>query len=427
MGAVLQDLWNKYVWTKSVSTTYDLKGTESWSKVIGLTDNFSSEQVSERRAHGLATVYTCINVRAQTVASLPINVLREKGEKKETLSDHPAYYPIAQQPNDYMSSANMFLTSIIHSDSWGNSVLGVNRDGFERPVSFEIISPDDWHATKSNGRAFYKINGEMYSSKDVLHFRWFSYDGLIGVSPIRQNAMTMGKAIKSERYSAMTLGKKPPGILSYEGDLRPEQKEQNKKSWREDLERGETPILSGRWHYDSIIIPPNEAQYIETEGLTDQKIYGIYRIPPVFAQNYTRATWKNAEESDLIFAKHTIMPLVRIMEQEMNMKLFGEREKKNTYFKFNMNGLLRGDMTARANFYTAMRNIGGLNGDEIRSLEDRNPYEGGEIFTVQGANIPVDQLRDFYSNKVLPGANENIQKDKKDKVKMNGHLTDIYN
>ncbi len=28
-----------------------------------------------------------------------------------------------------------------------------------------------------------------------------------------------------------------------------------------------------------------------------------------------------------------------------------------------------------------------------------NPYEGGEIYTVQGAQVPIDQLRKFYSSK----------------------------
>lgn len=69
-----------------------------------------------------------------------------------------------------------------------------------------------------------------------------------------------------------------------------------------------------------------------------------------------------------------------------------------------MNGLLRGDITARAAFYTAMRNIGGMNGNEIRDREDMNGYDGGEIFTVQGANVPIDQLREFYSSKVAPTA-----------------------
>jgi HK97 family phage portal protein len=404
-----QNIWEKYVWNtsqKSISGKFDLKGTEAWARLIGYSDNFADEPVSEQRAHGLATVYTCINVRSQTIASLPINVYREDGDSKINLSEHPVYYPLAHQPNSYMSSANMFLTAMIHADSWGNSYIGINRNGRGEVRSLDILQP--WQCESINvvdGNAYYNINGMIYPSRDVLHFRWFSTDGLNGISPIRQNANVMGKAIKAEKYSSMALGQKPPGILSYEGNMTAEQRAENQKVWKEDLMAGRTPILSGRWSFEPIMLSPGDAQFIEQEKLTDRKIYGIYRIPPVFAQDFERATFTNAEQSDLIFAKHTILPLVRVIEQECNMKLFSEREKRNTYVKFNMNGLLRGDTQSRAAFYTAMRNIGGMNGNEIREREDMNPYDGGEIYTVQGANVPVDQLREFYESKVTPKEN----------------------
>lgn len=384
--------------SKSVGPTFDLKGTDAYTNIFGFNDDFTNETVTERRAHGLATVYTCLNVRSRTIASLPLNVMMEAEGKKEVLTDHSAYYPLAQQANSYMSSAQLFLTSMIHSDSWGNSIIGINRDSRNRPYSFDLICPGEWDVVKMEGDAYYKINGEMYSSKDVLHFRWFSIDGLMGISPIRQNQILMGSAFKQARYQGMTLGQRPPGILHYEGNLSPEQRAQNQKSWEKDQAIGKVPILSGKWAYEPIIIPPGEAEYIQTANLTDQQIYGIYQLPPTFAQNYDRATWSNAEQADLVYAKHTVTPICRVIEQECNMKLFTEKEKKNHFVKFNMNGLLRGDITARAAFYTAMRNIGGMNGNEIRDREDMNGYDGGEIFTVQGANIPIDQLKKHYES-----------------------------
>ncbi len=96
------------------------------------------------------------------------------------------------------------------------------------------------------------------------------------------------------------------------------------------------------------------------------------------------------------------MPIVKVLEQEINMKCFTEAEKKNTYVKFNMNGLLRGDIKSRAEFYTSMRQNGAIDGNEIRSLEDMNSYPGGNIKTIQVQNIPVDQLREYYTQKVAP-------------------------
>jgi HK97 family phage portal protein len=406
--------WGK----KSVGETYDLKGTSAKAQIWGYEDNFTDEPVSIRRSIGLATVFTCMNVRARTIASLPVNIIIEENGQKRVLTDHPTYYPLAHEPNKYMTSANLFLTSMLHSDGWGDSVMGINRDSRGRPVSFDLIKPGDWDVIVREGDAFYKINGEMYSSAEVLHFRWFSLDGICGMSPIMVNKMTMGKAFKQNRYSAQALGDRPPGHLSYEGQLNETQRAQNQESWQKDRTNGKVPILTGRWQYQTHIISPGDAEYIATAQLTDQQIYGIFQLPPAFAQNYERMTWSNAEQADLVYAKHTVTNIVRVMEQECNKKLFSPKEKKNIYTKWNMNGLLRGDSKSRAEFYTAMRNIGGMNGDEIRSLEDLNSYPGGDIFTVQGANVPVDQLREFYSSKVIP-------KPKNEKEERNGHV--IFN
>lgn len=431
MGAKFQNWFESNIWdlSKKSSSNITLKSPNAVSLFTGSQDDFSNEIVTEKRAHGLATVYTCLKVRSETVAALPINVYRETPDgDKQSISDHPVYYPLAQQPNAYMTSANLFLTSMLHSDSWGNSYIGINRNGRNVVQSLNLIQPHECENIQVvDGNAFYQINGEIYPARDILHFRWWSLDGLNGISPIRQNMITMGKAFKQERYSGYALGKKPPGILYYEGNQTPEQKAENQKAWTKDLEDGRTPLLSGRWKFDPIILSPDEAQYIETEGLTDKKICGIFRVPPVFIQDFQRATFTNAEQSDLIFAKHTITPIIRVIEQECNMKLFSEREKKNTYMKFNMNGLLRGDTAARAAFYKAMRDIGGMNGNEIREREDMNKYEGGEIYTVQGANVPVDQLRDFYESKVEPTAMKDDSEDEPSTSKRNGHHHPIFN
>jgi len=142
--AFLQNLVEKYVWDfskKSISGEFDLKGTEAWARLIGYKDNFSEEAVSEQRALGLSTVYT---------------------------TDHPVYYPLAHQPNSYMSSANMFLTSMIHADSWGNSYIGINRNGRGEVRSLDILQP--WECESINvidGNAYYNINGMIYPSSGL--------------------------------------------------------------------------------------------------------------------------------------------------------------------------------------------------------------------------------------------------------------------
>ena len=75
----------------------------------------------------------------------------------------------------------------------------------------------------------------------------------------------------------------------------------------------------------------------------------------------------------------------------MNFKLFSPAERKAGLFvKFNVNALLRGDMAARAAYYTAMFNIGSMNPNEIREKEDMNKYDGGEQYRVPMNSEPAN-------------------------------------
>lgn len=364
--------------------------------------NFSDEKITEKIALKISTVYSCVNVRALTRASLPVNVFREKNDRKEVMTDHPVYWLLSQEPNNYMSSPNMWMNEGLMEDLWGNSYFYIHRDGLGRPESFQVLCAWDVDARLIKGQAFYVYEGEAIPARDVLHFRGLSYDGLCGISAIRANADTFGAARRQDRYSTMAIGKRPPGILSYDGNISPTTMAQNQKSWENDLLAGRVPVLGGSWKYQSIIIPPGDAEIIASKKMTKTDILGIFQVPPSFVQDYERATWANAEQADLTFAKHTITPIVNRIEKECNMKLFTEKEKNTHFVKFNMNGLLRGDLAARQGFYQSMVNSGVMNRNEVRSLEDLNSYPGGDEFLVQGAMVPADMLRKKYEQEVLP-------------------------
>jgi len=57
-----------------------------------------------------------------------------------------------------------------------------------------------------------------------------------------------------------------------------------------------------------------------------------------------------------------------------------------------LSGLLRGDVAARGDFYTKMWGIGALNDNEIRALENKNPYEGGDKYFVPMNMTTIDNI-----------------------------------
>jgi HK97 family phage portal protein len=423
MGARLQDWWTRNIWDVSQRSHLEYDGLStingSLLKSILIGDHVTDEPVSIRSGLRVSAVYTCVNVPACTIASLPINVIQESKGKKEVLADHPVYWLLSQEPNDYMTAPVFWHTIMTHVGAWGNAFAYINRDSRQKPSSLDLWEPWKTEVSIHDGQLWYRYDkGEWVTSWDVLHYRFNSLDGICGLSPILENTDTVGMAIKLKRYASLILGAQPPGVASYEGNLTPEQKAENKKEWKSGS-KGDIKVMSGKWTYSPIMTPGDEVQYNETKRANERDIYGIWQLPPTFAQNFERATFANAEQSDLVYAKHTITPKCVNIEKENNMKLFFEREKATIGTKFNMNGLLRGDLAARQAFYQTMITSGVYKRNEARNLEDLNPYDGGDVPVMQGAMIPADEegieaLRKKMEKETIPSATPA-------QTKLNGH------
>ena len=105
-----------------------------------------------------------------------------------------------------------------------------------------------------------------------------------------------------------------------------------------------------------------------------------------------------------MFARHTVLPWAKRIEQELASKLLTMREARNHYFKFSLNDLFRGDMQARSSFYTQMLQNGVMNINEVRATEELNPTPGGDTHTVQVNQIALDRLG-AYSDKIASDDN----------------------
>ena len=81
--------------------------------------------------------------------------------------------------------------------------------------------------------------------------------------------------------------------------------------------------------------------------------------------------------------KYTLNPWVVRWEQSLQKALLTDKERKDYFIRFNVDGLLRGDYKSRMEGYAVGRQNGWLSANDIRSLEDMNPIEaeeGGDLY-----------------------------------------------
>ncbi|MCI6060856.1 MAG: phage portal protein [Dorea sp.] len=391
----------------------------SYSFLMGSTT--SGKRVNERTSMQMTAVYSCVRILSEAVASLPLNVYRhtDNGGKEKAI-DHSLFHLLHDEPNPEMSSFIFRETLMTHLLLWGNAYAQIIRNGKGEVIALYPLMPDRMSVDRDkNGQLYYKYtknnddaptmdSGSVYlSPSDVLHIPGLGFDGLVGYSPIAMAKNAIGLAIAAEEYGSKFYanGAAPSGILEHPGTLKDPARVRD--SWNATFggssNSNKVAVLEEGMKYTPISIAPNEAQFLETRKFQINEIARIFRVPPHMVGDLEKSSFSNIEQQSLEFVKYTLDPWVIRWEQALYRTLLTEEEKKTVFFKFNVEGLLRGDYASRMNGYATARQNGWMSANDIRELEDldRIPAElGGDLYLVNGNMLPLNSAGAAYANRI---------------------------
>ena len=362
----------------------------------------SGKSVTAQTAIQLSTVYACVRVISETVASLPLGVYEATNDGNLKAGDHPLYRLIHDEPNAEMTSFVFREVMLAHLLLYGNSYSQIIRSGKNTVVGLYPLLPDHMDVDRdSKGNLTYTYTTSdgktvVIKPQDILHIPGLGFDGIIGYSPIALEKNAIGLGIASEEYGSkfFSNGARPSGILTHPNTVK------NPKAVRESWNSAyggssnsnRVAILEEGMTFTPLSIPNNEAQFLETRKFQVDEICRIFRVPPHLVGNLEHATFSNIEHQSIDFAVHTIRPWLVRIEQSMNRALFTDQEKGRFYVQFNIDGLMRGDYKSRMEGYAIARQNGWMSANDIRALENQNPIpkeEGGDAYLVNGNMIPI--------------------------------------
>lgn len=359
----------------------------------------SGVSVTHDRALHLTTVFACIKILAESVGQLPLHLLQEKSEREKIKAkDHDLYWRLNQSPMENFTSQEWLEWLVASLAGWGNAYCQINRvRGTVRelpPFQPHSVQPKINTRTREVSYAITLADGkvETLPAREVFHVKLLPLDGVVGASPIRYARESIGLAIGAEEYgsSLFANGASPGGVLQSPKALSDKAYENLKDSWEQRHMGAENAnrvaILEDGVTWQAIGMPAKDAQFLETRKYQRSDICGLFRVPPHMVGDLERATFSNIEHQGLEFVVHTLMPYLTRIEKRINLQLLEEDERRIYYAKFNVAGLLRGDMAARSTFYTQMTQNGVLSPNDIRDLEDMNAREGGDVY-LQPANM----------------------------------------
>ena len=362
---------------------------QRWLRPVGKYDaavytdapSFSGVSVGEQSALSSSAVWACVNLIAQTVATLPFRIYR-KGQNNnrqqlENNLDSLLNYEPSPDYHAFTFKELMTASATLH----GNAYAEIVRDASGAATSLYYIPATQvqpyWDTvTESVWYAIYQgdyRHSEPYMglpAARMLHLLGLGWDGLVGYSPIHLQRESIGLHLAGQRYGASFFknGGRPAGILKFPNKLSPEAKDNLRRTWEGfhagTSNTGRVAILEGGLEYSQLQINPDEAQFIETQKYSREEIASIFRVPASMIGAADPSD--NVEAVSLEFLR-SIQPWLVRWEMEINRKLI---QRMDEYCEADTRTVLRTDLKTRYESYALGRQWGFLSVKDIREAEN---------------------------------------------------------
>ena len=361
--------------------------------------------VSEEGSLAMSAVWRATTLISSIGGSLPLKVY-------ERDSNVPATSLLLNDPHPDMPPYELWKASYVHRCLWGNSYMQKIRDDGRRVRWLYPISPWKIKVGKAKQPSKNNPTGKVFLFSDddkheeltpyeILHIPGLAYDGVCGVSPVRAAVQGIGLALAAEKSAGKLFGSGNmlSGLLQTEQRLTQEQAETLQERWQAKFSGADNAhsvaVLDSGAQFQNMIMNSTDAQMLESRDFQVTELARYFGVPPYLMFQTERSTsWGTAiEQQGTGFVKYDLHPQwLAPTEQRVTKELLPADRRA----KYTVEGLMRGDTTARAEFYRIMREVGAFSANDIRELEDMTPIEGGDTY-LQPLNMaplgsePVDQ------------------------------------
>jgi hypothetical protein len=144
-------------------------------------------------------------------------------------------------------------------------------------------------------------------------------------------------------------------------------------------------VLSGGATIKRISAAPDEAQMNESRRLMVETICQAFGVSPSMIGMTTPGamSYASVEQASLNLVRFCLMPIIQKLEEAYSGLIIAER----AFIKFNVDSLLRADYATRVQGYSSALQAGWMSINDVRTLEDMRPADGGDVYRVPLANV----------------------------------------
>lgn len=342
------------------------------------------------------TIFSVITRLSSTLGALPLKLYENYKEKPDSdLTE------LIARPNQNMSGFEFINQLEVSRNRDGNGYALIVRDKLQSPI--QLIPIASIYVTPflnlDDNALWYEVNMEDFHAyvhnSDMIHVKHIhGPESLVGISPldVLKNALDYDKAVST--FSLSEMDKMDTFIVKNEGFVDSEAQEALVENFKEYIkDNGGVLFQQKGQEIERLDRDFNPGDVSDSDKITRTRIANAFNVPLTFLNDTTGTGVNSNEQLMTQFVQMTLTPIAKQYEYQFNNKLLSQHDRKaGYYFKFNMNGLMRGDVNARTQFYQAMIRNGVYSQNDVRRLEDLPPSEDEfmDKHWISGDLYPVD-------------------------------------
>lgn len=346
----------------------------------------------------IPSIFQCVDLIANTMATLPCDVLEETEDGRRVLDKKcNLYFLLNKSPNKHMTPFTFFQTLTLNYLIHGNGYAKIQyAKGSDYVASLTPLNAEQVRVKNKGNSIIYEYYSEDDTIEEIdenhmLHWRNLG-NGIIGLSIADFARTTLTEAANAQNSSINIFKNKGKinGILSSDNLIDKRQSQEFLKTFQEMKNANVgVPLLPSGFKFQQLALSPADTQLLQTREFIVKEFARWFQIP------YGMLTGDNANIDNLTkyFYKTKILPMCRSLEQVLMQKI--PCKSDSHIISFRLSELNRASDTERSQINATYVQNGIKSRNEVRREEGWIDIEGGDLYTAQTNLAPLDKLGEF--------------------------------
>lgn len=337
-------------------------------------------------------VKKCVHKIADLVSNMTIMLMENTPDGDRRLRNELSK-KIDVYPNKLMTRKNFIYRIVTDMLLTGNSVVIPEvGGGLLQNLILCNVGSVSFRGDEHDYEVTYK--NVTFKSDEVLHFvlnpdENYHFRGQ-GYAHILKDTVSNLAQANATKQSFLQSKWKPSVIIKVHADVEelqdPDMREKLLDSYIDNSEAGKPWIIPAEEMDIHTLTPLTLNDLAVNDGiiLDKQSIAGAFGVPPFMlgVGTFNREEYNN-------FISSAIMPVAKIIEQELTKKLIFSN---GWYFKFNVRSLMQYNLSEMTTHVKELTQLGIINRNEGRNMFDLSPVEGLNEYALLENYVPVDAI-----------------------------------